>query len=88
MQGHVETAPLFTVPCEGREARFLNRSLGRRVAVHNITAAQYRKYTFACVMKQTDFTTYHYLLFAVFLDFYSAATLECHPGLLQSTDAG
>ena len=25
-RGHLETAPPFTVPCEGREARFLNRS--------------------------------------------------------------
>ena len=25
-QGHSETAPPFTVPCEGREARFLHRS--------------------------------------------------------------
>ena len=24
--GHLETAPQFTVPCEGREARFLHRS--------------------------------------------------------------
>ena len=24
--GHLETAPLFTVPCERREARFLHRS--------------------------------------------------------------
>ena len=25
-QGHLVTAPPFTVPCEGREARFLHRS--------------------------------------------------------------
>ena len=25
-RGHLETAPPFTVPCEGREARFLHRS--------------------------------------------------------------
>ena len=24
-RGHLETAPPFTVPCEGREARFLHR---------------------------------------------------------------
>ena len=24
-QGHIETAPPFTVPCEGREAQFLHR---------------------------------------------------------------
>ena len=25
-RGHLETAPLFTVPCEGREARYIHRS--------------------------------------------------------------
>ena len=25
-RGHLETAPPFTVPCEGREARFIHRS--------------------------------------------------------------
>ena len=25
-RGHLETAPLFTVPCEGREAQFLQTS--------------------------------------------------------------
>ena len=25
-RGHLETAPPFTVPCKGREARFLHRS--------------------------------------------------------------
>ena len=25
-RGHLETAPPFTAPCEGREARFLHRS--------------------------------------------------------------
>ena len=43
-RGHLETAPPFTVPCEGREARFLtvptgNRTPGRRVTVHYTTAA-------------------------------------------------
>ena len=38
------TAPSFTVPCEGREARFYtvptgNRTPGRCVAVHYTTAA-------------------------------------------------
>ena len=42
-QGHLETAPPFTVPCEGHEARFLHRSHwesnpSRRVAVHYTTA--------------------------------------------------
>ena len=36
-RGHIETAPSFTVPCEGREARFYtvltgNRTPGRCVA--------------------------------------------------------
>ena len=26
LQGHLETTPTFTVPCEGREVRFLHRS--------------------------------------------------------------
>ena len=43
-RGHLETAPLFNVPCEGREARILHRphresNPGRRVAVHYVTAA-------------------------------------------------
>ena len=43
-RGHLETVPPFTVHCEGREARFYtvptgNRTPGRRVAVHNTTAA-------------------------------------------------
>ena len=25
-RGHLETAPLFTAPCEGREARWIHRS--------------------------------------------------------------
>ena len=40
-RGHLETAPQFTVPCEGREARFLHRSQGkiepRAVAWQSIT---------------------------------------------------
>ena len=27
-RGHLETAPPFTVPCDGHEARFLHRSHG------------------------------------------------------------
>ena len=44
--GHLDTAPPFTVPCEGREAWFLHHSHrdreptpGRRVPVHYTTAA-------------------------------------------------
>ena len=42
--GHLDTAPPFTVPCEGHEAHFYtvpieNRTLGCRVAVHYTTAA-------------------------------------------------
>ena len=42
-RGHLETVPPFTVPCEGREARFYtvptgNRTPGRRVTVHYTTA--------------------------------------------------
>ena len=37
--GHLETAPPFTVPCEGHKRKFYtiptrNRTLGRHVAVH------------------------------------------------------
>ena len=34
-RGHLETASIFTVPCEGRG----NQTPGRRVAVHYTTAA-------------------------------------------------
>ena len=36
-RGHLETAPPFTVPSEGRGAR--NRTPGRRVAVHYTTTS-------------------------------------------------
>ena len=52
-RGHLETAPTFTVPCEGREARFLHRTHresnpGLRTAVHCTTSAprQHIKVTF------------------------------------------
>ena len=43
-RGHLETAPTFTLPCEGHEARFFtvpteNRTPGRCVAVHYTSAA-------------------------------------------------
>ena len=42
-RGHLETAPPFTVPCDGHEARLLHRSHresnpGHRVVVHYTTA--------------------------------------------------
>ena len=39
-RGHLETAPQFTVPCEGRGARYLHFATGiepRGVALHSIT---------------------------------------------------
>ena len=44
-QGHLDTASPFTIPCEGREARFLHpphRTLGGCVAVHYTTAAPHQ----------------------------------------------
>ena len=38
-RGHLETAPPFTVPCEGHTLPTGNRTPGRRVAVHYAIAA-------------------------------------------------
>ena len=36
--GHLETAPPFTVPCEGREARFLHRPHRESYPVQSISS--------------------------------------------------
>ena len=46
-RGHLERASPFTVPCEGSEPRFhtvpiVNRTPGRRLAVHYTTAAPHQ----------------------------------------------
>ena len=58
---HLETAPPFTVPCKGREVRFLhvptgNRTPGRRMVVHYSTAAPRQLHTLdlTCHIIQTQ----------------------------------
>ena len=46
-RGHLETAPPFTVPCEGRAVPTGNRTPGHRVAVHYATAAPRKLHIFS-----------------------------------------